>query len=82
LHTESSPLESFYKGSTILLTGANGFLGKTLVEKLLRCFEVEKIFLLIRVKNNESVEKRMENLINEPVRKKLVLTVFIQTQLV
>lgn len=66
---EQNPLEKFYKDSTILITGANGYLGKTIVEKLLRCFEPEKIYLLIRVKNNESVEKRLDNLINEPVRK-------------
>jgi Male sterility protein len=67
IYTELSPLEVFYKDSTVLITGGNGFLGKVLIEKLLRCFEIEKIFLLIRVKNNENIHKRMENLLNEPV---------------
>lgn len=50
-----------------MITGGNGFVGKVLIEKLLRCFDVEKIYLLIRSKNDEDVEKRMENFLNEPV---------------
>ncbi|KAG5674307.1 hypothetical protein PVAND_004285 [Polypedilum vanderplanki] len=71
IQIETNPLEAFYKGSTILMTGANGYLGKTLIEKLLRCFDVEKIYLLMRVKNNENVEKRLENLINETIFEQL-----------
>lgn len=64
---DPNPLEAFYKDSIILITGGNGFVGKVLIEKLLRCFDVEKIYLLIRSKNNESVETRMENFLKEPV---------------
>lgn len=64
-----NPIEEFYKDSTVLVSGPNGFLGSVLVEKLLRCFEVKKIFLLIRAKNNESVKERVGNLINGDVRK-------------
>ena len=67
IYIDFNPLETFYKDSIILITGGNGFVGKVLIEKLLRCFDVEKIYLLIRSKNNEDVERRMENFLNEPV---------------
>lgn len=62
-----NPIEEFYKDSTILVSGPNGFLGSVLVEKLLRCFDVKKVFLLIRAKNNESIKERMENFLNRDV---------------
>lgn len=31
-----SPVKNFYDGQTILITGATGFMGKILIEKLLR----------------------------------------------
>lgn len=61
-------IEEFYKDSTVLVSGPNGFLGTVLIEKLLRCFEVKKIYLLIRAKNDESVKERIENFINKDVR--------------
>lgn len=54
----------------MLITGGTGFLGKVLVEKLLRIFRVKKIYLLIRMKNNMNVEDRLEHFFKE--------TVFIQ----
>lgn len=41
----------FYSGKSILITGATGFMGKVLVEKLLRdCGEVRCIYILVRMK--------------------------------
>jgi thioester reductase-like protein len=62
-----NPIEDFFNNSTVLISGPTGFLGSVLVEKLLRCFEVKKIFMLIRSKNNESVEERLENFLNKEV---------------
>ena len=62
-----NPIEEFYKDSTILVSGPNGFLGSVLVEKLLRCFDVKKVFLLIRTKTNESIKERMGNFLNKDV---------------
>lgn len=53
-------VEKFYDGSTVLVTGATGFIGSVLVEKLLRCFEVKKIYLMIRAKDGVSVSERLE----------------------
>lgn len=51
----------------MLITGGTGFLGKVLVEKLLRIFRVKKIYLLIRMKNNMNVEDRLEHFFKETV---------------
>lgn len=44
-------ITQFYSGKSILITGATGFMGKVLVEKLLRdCGEVKCIYILVRMK--------------------------------
>lgn len=34
----SSPMEEFYRGKNIFLTGGTGFLGIALIDKILRAF--------------------------------------------
>ncbi|EAT36930.1 AAEL011027-PA [Aedes aegypti] len=75
LHTNvecSQPVEvnhilSMYKDATILITGGTGFLGKILLEKVLRCLEVRKIFLLIRRKDDLSAQERLVKLLQDAV---------------
>ncbi|KAK7794043.1 hypothetical protein R5R35_012987 [Gryllus longicercus] len=58
----------FYAGKSVFVTGATGFLGKLLVEKLLwSCPGIEKIFLLIRRKGNEDEESRLATVLGTPV---------------
>lgn len=65
---ETSPVQSFYRGSCVLVTGATGFVGKALVEKLLRsCPGIDSIFLLIRPKRGLDVEARHRELLKHPV---------------
>ncbi|CAM0942713.1 unnamed protein product [Alopecurus aequalis] len=49
-------------GKSILITGSTGFLGKVLVEKILRVQpDVKKLFLLIRANDLESAKLRMQS---------------------
>ena len=55
-----SELRNFYAGKTVLLTGATGFLGKVMLEKLLRSLpEIKKIFVMIRPRKNVTIEERL-----------------------
>lgn len=54
---------------TLFVTGASGFLGKVLLEKLLRkAPDVKKIYVLMRPKNGVDSTRRLEELFSSPVR--------------
>jgi len=53
----------FYNNRSIFITGATGFMGKVLVEKLLRSTNVKKLYLLIRPKRGVQTVKRLEELL-------------------
>lgn len=52
----------FFNDSEIFVTGGSGFLGKGLIEKLLRSFNVKKIYVLLRVKKGVLPNKRLDEL--------------------
>lgn len=61
-------IDAFFAETVILVTGATGFLGKALLEKLLRsCPRVATIYLLIRTKRGLSAEERCKELLKNPV---------------
>ncbi|CAN7056994.1 unnamed protein product [Brassica rapa subsp. trilocularis] len=50
----------FLRGKSYFVTGATGFLGKVLIEKLLRASpEIGKIFILLKSKDEDSANKRL-----------------------
>jgi len=64
-----SEIISFYKDKTIFITGASGFMGKVLLEKLLfSCSNLNKIYILIRNKKGRNIEARLDEMFKLPVR--------------
>lgn len=61
-------VSDFYNGKTVFITGGTGFMGKVLLEKLLRsCSGVAKIYLLIRPKKGQQARERLQQLLSSPV---------------
>ncbi|XP_017143383.1 fatty acyl-CoA reductase wat [Drosophila miranda] len=54
-----SDIQGFYKGKTIFLTGGTGYLGKIIIEKILRSTEVKRIYSMTRPKRGESIRERI-----------------------
>lgn len=64
-NAEYQPIPEYYADKTLLITGGSGFLGKVLLEKILRsCPDVACVYLLIRAKRGVSVENRLKGMLN------------------
>ena len=62
-------IRSFYDDKVIFITGGSGFLGKVIIEKLLRsCPNLKKIYILLRSKKGRASEDRMKSLFNMEVQ--------------
>ncbi|XP_041971171.1 putative fatty acyl-CoA reductase CG5065 [Aricia agestis] len=58
-------VSEYYADKSIFITGATGFMGKVLVEKLLRsCPDISRIYLLMRPKKGQNIEQRLDDFIN------------------
>lgn len=69
---EQSPIQEFYSKSKIFITGGTGFLGKILIEKLLRsCPDLSCIYILIRDKKGVSMHERIDEILDNVVFEKL-----------
>ena len=65
-----SEIQEFYRGANVLVTGGTGFMGKVLLEKLLRsCPHLSNIYLLVRSKKGKNVDSRIEEIFDDPVSK-------------
>lgn len=69
----ATSMTGFYRGKSVLLTGSTGFLGKSILWKLLDSFgtEIDKIYLLIRYGNSKRKiggphERLQSEILNNP----------------
>ena len=66
--TSGSEIAQFFAHKSVLVTGATGFMGKVLLEKLLRvCVDLKQIFVLIRPFKSLSAQQRFDELLDCPV---------------
>ena len=64
----TSEIQDFFAQKSIFVTGGTGFLGKLLIEKLLRCCpSLDSIFVLVRHKKNKMANQRMDEFVNDHV---------------
>ena len=62
---DQSSITNFYKNKSVFITGGSGFVGKALIEKLLRsCFGLNKIYLLLRHKKGKPGSHRLDEIFN------------------
>ncbi|KAK9295204.1 hypothetical protein QLX08_010397 [Tetragonisca angustula] len=65
---KANSIEEFYANTGILVTGATGFVGKGILEKLIRvCPSIAAIFILMRPKKNQTIKQRFKKLIDDPI---------------
>ncbi|CAH1959213.1 unnamed protein product [Acanthoscelides obtectus] len=64
-------IAEIFNGSTIFITGASGFVGKALIEKLLRLTNLRKIYLLLREKKGKAPVDRMQDIFNNVLYDKI-----------
>lgn len=61
-------IANFYTDQEIFITGGSGFMGKVLIEKLLRsCPDLKKIYVLLRPKKGKSIEQRLQGIVDLPL---------------
>jgi len=68
-HVVMPEISKFYSGRSVFVTGGSGFVGKQIVEKLMRsCPDIECIYLLMRPKRGHvTIESRLEQILQAPV---------------
>jgi fatty acyl-CoA reductase len=61
-------ISDFFRGQNIFVTGATGFMGKVLLEKILRsCPDVGNIYILMRPKKGKTPGDRVQDVISSQV---------------
>ncbi|XP_032590860.1 putative fatty acyl-CoA reductase CG5065 isoform X2 [Drosophila grimshawi] len=67
-----SPVQEYYKDKTVFITGASGFMGKVLLEKLLySCHSLKEVIIICRPKRGKTPESRLEEMFKLPIFQRL-----------
>lgn len=71
----SATVRDWYRGKNIFITGASGFLGVSLLEKLIRTIpDIGTIYILLRPKRDKKAEDRLEEIKKNSIFEKLYET--------
>lgn len=69
-----TPIQEFFRDATVFITGGTGFMGKILIEKLLRaCPHIKHLYLLVRLKKGKSPHERIDDIFQDRVSIKFYL---------
>lgn len=62
-------IKEFYAGCDVFITGGTGFMGKVLIEKLIRsCPGINRIYVLMRKRKDKDITTRVQDMMALPVR--------------
>lgn len=54
-------VKDFFKGKTLFLSGTTGFVGKVVLEKILRSLsDIKRIYIMVRPKKSVTIQERLE----------------------
>ncbi|XP_047542420.1 fatty acyl-CoA reductase wat-like isoform X2 [Vanessa atalanta] len=62
-----SQVQKLYDDAVVFVTGGLGFIGKQLIEKLLRSANIKKMYVLVRPKKGKSGLERINKILEDPV---------------
>ncbi|KAJ8982210.1 hypothetical protein NQ317_013512 [Molorchus minor] len=63
-----TPIQEFYVNANVFITGSTGFLGRILVEKLLRsCPGISTVYLLVRNKKGKNLHARLDEVFDDVI---------------
>uniref|UniRef100_A0A182RXE0 Fatty acyl-CoA reductase n=1 Tax=Anopheles funestus TaxID=62324 RepID=A0A182RXE0_ANOFN len=59
-------IPTVFAGADVFITGGTGFMGKVLIEKLLRsCPQIARVFVLMRAKRGKSLDERLKHITDD-----------------
>ncbi|XP_046975955.1 fatty acyl-CoA reductase wat-like [Vanessa cardui] len=68
----NSLVQKFYEDAVVFITGGSGFVGKHMIEKILRSCNVKKIYILLRVKKGKPIQERLKIVLGDLVFEELL----------
>lgn len=73
LEQQLTPVNRMFQGRSVFITGASGFIGRVLLEKLLRTYQgINRIYILMRCKKNQQPKERLQKqLLKVPIFDKI-----------
>jgi thioester reductase-like protein len=58
----SYSIHEHFDGGAVFLTGASGYVGALVLEKLLRCTNIDTVYVMLRAKKDEQVQERLNKM--------------------